>query len=86
MHQYNITDILPLQVAHLPLLSSLFTVVFTYLKKAYSTYFPTVMHKNLNTINQLAIAMSINMPTSLTLTMMTGLALSPFQKSRSTPN
>ena len=37
MYPHNITDILPLHVAHLPLLSLLFTVGLAYLKEAYST-------------------------------------------------
>ena len=54
MHPHNITDILPLHMAYLPLLSSLFTVGLCILKGSLQ-YFPTVVHKNLNTINQLAI-------------------------------
>ena len=43
-------------MAHLPLLSSLFTVgLCRYLKEAYSTSQLLCMHKNLNTIDQLAI-------------------------------
>ena len=49
MYPYNITDILPLHVAHLPLLNSLFTVGLCI------QYFTTVVHKNLNTIDQLTI-------------------------------
>ena len=37
MYPHNITDVLPLHVAHLPLLSSLFTVGLVYLKETYST-------------------------------------------------
>ena len=54
MYPYNITDILPLDVAHLPLLSSLFTVGLC-IPKGSLQCFPTVVHKNLNTINQLAL-------------------------------
>ena len=54
MYPHNVTDILPLQVAHLPLLSSLFTVCLC-IPKGSLQYFPTVVHKNLNTIDQLAI-------------------------------
>ena len=54
MYPYNITDILPLHVAHLPLLSSLFTVDLC-IPKGSLQYFPTVVHKNLNVINQLAV-------------------------------
>ena len=54
MHPHNITDILPLHMAYLPLLSSLFTVGLC-IPKGSLQYFPTVVHKNLNTINQLAI-------------------------------
>ena len=54
MYPHNITDILPLHVAHLPLLSSLFPVGLS-IPKGSLQYFPTVVHKNLNTIDQLAI-------------------------------
>ena len=54
MYPHNITDILPLHVAHLPLLSSLFSVGVC-IPKGNLQYFPTVVHKNLNTINKLAI-------------------------------
>ena len=50
VYPHNITDILPLHVAHLPLLSSLFTIG-TCIPKGSLQYFPTVVHKNLNTIN-----------------------------------
>ena len=54
MYPHNITDILPLHVAHLPLLTSWFTVGF-YIPKGSLQYYPTVVHKNLNTIGQLTI-------------------------------
>ena len=53
-YPHNITDIIPLHVAHLPLLSSLF-VVGLCIPKGTLQYFPTDVHKNLNTIDQLAI-------------------------------
>ena len=54
MYPHNITDILPLHVAHLLLLSSMFNVGLCILKGSLQ-YFPIVMHKSLNTIDQLAI-------------------------------
>ena len=54
INPHNITDILPLHVAHLPLLSSLLTVGLC-IPKGNLQYFPTVVHKNLNALNQLAI-------------------------------
>ena len=54
MYPHNITDILPLHVAHLPLLSSLF-ILGLCIPKGSLQYFPTIVHKNLNTIDQLAI-------------------------------
>ena len=54
MYPYNITDILPLHVAHLPLLSSLF-ILGLCIPKGTLQYFPTVVHKNLNSLNQLAL-------------------------------
>ena len=50
----SITEILPLHVAHLPLLSLLF-ILGLCIPKGSLQYFPTVVHKNLNTINQLAL-------------------------------
>ena len=44
MYPHNITDILPLHVAHLPLLTSLFTVGLC-MPKGSLQYFPTVVHK-----------------------------------------
>ena len=56
MYPHNITDILPLLVAHLHLLSLLFAVDLCIPKGSLQySYFPTVVHKNLNTINQLCI-------------------------------
>ena len=54
MYPYNITDILPLHVAHLPLLSSLF-ILGLCIPKGSLQYFPTVVHKNINSLNQLAL-------------------------------
>ena len=54
MYPYNITDILPLHVAHLPLLGSLF-ILGLCIPKGSLQYFPTVVHKNLNTIDQLTL-------------------------------
>ena len=54
VYPYNITDILPLHVAHLPLLSSLF-ILGLCIPKGSLQYFPTVVHKNLNSLNQLAL-------------------------------
>ena len=54
MYPHNITDVLPLHVAHLPLFSSLFTLGLC-IPKGSLQYFPTDVHKNLNTINQLAL-------------------------------
>ena len=54
MYPYNITDILPLHVAHLPLLSSLF-ILGLCIPKGSLQYFPTIVYKNLNIINQLAL-------------------------------
>ena len=54
MYPYNITNILPLHVAHLPLLSSLF-ILGLCIPKGTLRYFPTVVHKNLNSLNQLAL-------------------------------
>ena len=54
MYPYNITDILPLHVGHLPLLSSLF-ILGICIPKGSLQYFPTIMYKNFNTINQLAL-------------------------------
>ena len=54
MYIYNITDILPLHVAHLPLLSSLF-ILGLCKPKGSLQYFPTVVRKNLNSLNQLAL-------------------------------
>ena len=54
MYPYNITDILPLHMAHLPLLSSLF-ILGLCIPKGSLQYFPTVVHKNLNSLNQLAL-------------------------------
>ena len=45
MYPYNITDILPLHVAHLPLLSSLF-ILGLCIPKGSLQYFPTIVHKN----------------------------------------
>ena len=52
MYPHNITDILPLHVAYLPLLNSLFTVGL-YIPKGSLQYYPIVVHTNLNSINQL---------------------------------
>ena len=54
MYPYNITDILSLHVAHLPLLSSLF-ILGLCIPKGNLQYFPTVVHKNLDFLNQLAL-------------------------------
>ena len=54
MYPYNITDILPLHVAHLPLLISLF-ILGLCIPKGSLQYFLTIVHKNLNTINHLAL-------------------------------
>ena len=54
MYPHNITGFLPLHVAHLLLLSLLFTVGLC-IPKGSLQYFPTVVYKNLNTINQLAL-------------------------------
>ena len=54
MYPYNIKDILLLHVAHLPLLGSLLSVGLC-IPKGSLQYFPTVVHKNLNTIDHLAI-------------------------------
>ena len=50
MYPHNIIDILPLHVTHLPLLSSLF-ILGLCIPKGSLEYFPTVVHKNLNTID-----------------------------------
>ena len=54
MYPFNITEILPLHVANLPLLSSLF-ILGLCIPKGSLQYFPTVVHKNLNSLNQLAL-------------------------------
>ena len=51
MYPYNITDILPLHVAHLPLLSSLF-ILGLCIPKGSLQYFPTIVHKNLAKYHQ----------------------------------
>ena len=54
MHLHNITDFLPLHVAYLSLFSSLFNVGLC-IPIGSLQYFPSVVLKNLNVINQLAI-------------------------------
>ena len=54
MYSHDITDILPLHVAYLPLLSSLF-IVGLCIPKGSLQYILTIVHKNLSDLNQLAI-------------------------------
>ena len=54
MYLHNVTDFLPLHVVHLLLLSSSFTIglcIHIPRGSLQYTYFPSVVHKNLNTID-----------------------------------
>ena len=50
MYPHNIIDFLPLHVAHLSLLISLFTISLCMPRETLQ-YFPSVVHKNLNAID-----------------------------------